>query len=247
MGSGFGTTDWSQILAARDGGDTEARSALEWLCTSYWYPAYVFVRRQVHDSESARDLTQAFFTDMLERGALARVDRGKGRFRDFLLASLRNFLAHQRDRAMALKRGGGAQTFSLDADEAERRFRREPVDGLTPDQIFERRWALALMERAMEHLRTESSSSADGATAFDRLQPYLTGAEPHLPYREVAGELGRNEAAVKSAVHRLRRRYGELLREEIAATLAEPHAQAQIDAELRHLLAVVQPWESASG
>ena len=133
MGSGFGTTHWSQILAARDGSDTEARAALEWLCTAYWYPVYAFVRRREHDPETARDLTQAYFADLLERGALSRVDREKGRFRDFLLASLKNFLSHERDKAKALKRGGGALTLSLDAGEAERRFQLEPVDHLTPE------------------------------------------------------------------------------------------------------------------
>jgi len=246
MQTGFGTTSWSKVLAVREGSETEAQAALQWLCSVYWYPVYAFVRRTVRDPETARDLTQAFFLDLIERGSFARADPGKGRFRDFVLASLRNFLSHERDRAGALKRGGGTMTFSLDVDEAERRFKREPSDHLTPEQVFERRWALALMESAMGRLRSESSSSEGGALLFRQLQPFLTGEGPRQHYREVAGNLGRNETAIKSAVHRLRRRYGAILREEIAATLADPDAQAQVDAELRHLLAVVQPWESAA-
>ncbi len=228
QGSAFATTQWSLVLAAHEGSDTEARRALEWLCTTYWYPIYAYIRGRVRDAEEARDLTQGYFADLLERNLLSVIDRSKGRFRDFLLASLKNFLSHQRDRAQALKRGGGSRTVSIDATDAESRFRLEPVDRLTPEQLFERRWGLAVMERAMERLRAESAAGDRPAT-FERLKPYLTGAEPRRAYGEVAAELQMSEGAVKTAVHRLRQRYGSLLRGEIAATVADP---AEVDARL---------------
>lgn len=237
MGAGFPTTQWSVVLAARASGSTAAREALEALCHAYWYPLYAYVRGRGHDAETARDLTQGFFADLLARDFLQPVDPAKGRFRAFLLASLKNFLGHERERALALKRGGGAPTLSLDAEDAERRFRREPVERLTPEQIFERRWGLTIMERAMERLEALSSSRPG---QFDRLKGYLTGAEPTVAYRQVAADLGLSEGAVKTAVHRLRQDYGRILREEIAATIADP---AELDDELRHLLTVIRPWQ----
>jgi len=237
MGAGFPTTQWSVVLAARASGGTSGREALEALCNAYWYPLYAYVRGRGHDPETARDLTQGFFADLLERDFLRPVDPAKGRFRAFLLASLKNFLGHERERAHALKRGGGAPTLSLDEEEAERRFGREPVDKLTPEQIFERRWGLTIMERAMERLARASSSRPE---QFDRLRGYLTGAEPSVAYRQVAADLGLAEGAVKTAVHRLRQDYGRILREEIAATIADP---GELDDELRHLLTVIRPWQ----
>ena len=193
----------------------------------------------VNDPETARDLTQGFFADLLGRDFLEPVDPAKGRFRAFLLASLKNFLGHERERAQALKRGAGIPTLSLDAEDAERRFGREPVEKLTPEQIFERRWGLTIMERAMARLEAASSSRAG---QFDRLKGYLTGAEPAVAYREVAADLGLSEGAVKTAVHRLRQDYGRFLREEIAATIADP---GDLDDELRHLLTVIRPWQEA--
>ncbi len=152
MTPGFATTQWTLVLAAQDGTDTQARQALGDLCNAYWYPLYAYARRRGHDAESARDVTQAFFADLLERKALHGLDPAKGRFRAFLLASMRNFLSHERERTMALKRGGGSVTLSLDTADAERRFHQEPVAELTPDQIFERRWGLTVMERAMNRL-----------------------------------------------------------------------------------------------
>jgi len=225
------------VLAARGHTGPEARAALESLCTAYWYPLYAYTRSRGNDPETARDLTQAFFAHLLEQEILQPVDPAKGRFRAFLLASLKNFLAHEREKAHALKRGGGVSTLSMDGEVAEGRFGHEPVDRLTPEQIFERRWGLTIMERAMERL---AASSASRPGQFDRLKGYLTGAEPTVAYRQAAADLGLSEGAVKTAVHRLRREYGQILREEIAATVAAPD---ELDDELRHLLAVVRPWQ----
>ena len=227
------------MLAARDGTDTQARHALESLSNAYWYPLYAYLRGRGHDADQARDLTQAFFAELLEKDILQAVDRSKGRFRSFLLASLKNFRSHERDREQALKRGGGTRTVSMDAEDAEGRFRREPVEDLTPEQIFERRWGLTVMERAMGRLEIETATIAERPDQFDRLKPYLTGGEPHVPYSQAAIDLGMTEGAVKTAVHRMRQKSGRFLREEIAETLASP---AAVDDELRHLLTVIRPW-----
>lgn len=240
MSPGFATTQWSVVLAARDGSDTEARQALESLSNAYWYPLYAYLRGRGHDADEARDLTQAFFAELLEKDILQAIDESKGRFRSFLLASLKNFLSHERDKEQALKRGGGTRTVSMDAGDAEGRYQREPVENLTPEQIFERRWGLTVMERAMRRLETETTSSAERPDQFGRLKPYLTGAEPHIPYSQVADDLGMTEGAIKTAVHRMRQSYGRILREEIAETLANPD---ELDDELRHLLTVIRPWQ----
>lgn len=239
MAARFPTTQWSVVLAARGSDSAEVRNALESLCGAYWYPLYAYTRSRGHDPETARDLTQGFFTHLLERDFLQPVAPEKGRFRAFLLASLKNYLAHERDKAQALKRGGGAVTRSMDGEDAEGRFGREPADRLTPEQIFERRWGLTIMERAMERLEAASASRPG---QFDRLKGYLTGAEPAAAYREAAADLGLTEGAVKTAVHRLRKEYGRILREEIAATIADPE---DLDDELRHLLTVIRPWKDA--
>jgi RNA polymerase sigma-70 factor (ECF subfamily) len=231
----FATTQWTVVLAARDGSDSQARQALEALCEAYWYPLYAYVRRRGHDPDQARDLTQAFFADLLGRDFLGSIDASKGRFRSFLLASLAHFLSHERDKAHALKKGGGKLPLSLDADEAETRYRQEPADPLTPDVVFERRWGLIVMERAMQRLEAEHGEDA----RFASLKACLTG-EQGGQYSEMANALGMSEGAVKTAVHRLRQRYGRLLREEIAATVA---SAAEVDAELRHLLEVIRPWQ----
>jgi len=237
MAARFPTTQWSVVLAARAGGSTAGREALESLCGAYWYPLYAYARSRGHDAEAARDLTQGFFTHLLERDFLQPVAPEKGRFRAFLLASFKNFLSHERERAQALKRGGTTVTVSMDGGEAEGRYRLEPADRLTPEQLFERRWGLTIMERAMQRLETASASRP---AQFDKLRGYLTGAEADVAYREVAVELGLSEGAVKTAVHRLRKEYGRLLREEIAATLVD---RDELDDELRHLLAVIRPWQ----
>ncbi|HEX2344230.1 MAG TPA: hypothetical protein VHI98_27410 [Vicinamibacterales bacterium] len=235
MGDRFATTQWSLVQAARDGTETEARRALEALCEAYWFPLYAFVRRRGHPAHEAADLTQAFFADLLGRPFLGSIDRSKGRFRSFLLASLEHFLSHEREKAAALKRGGGAHPFPLDTSGAETRYSHEPADQLTPERVFERRWGLTVMERAMERLQSESGENAE---RFERLKPCLTGTD-HAQYREIADALGTTENAIKAAVHRLRQNYGRLLREEIAQTVADPD---EVDDEVRHLLTVIRPW-----
>ena len=235
MSSRFATTSWTQVLAARDAPSSESRQALEGLCKSYWYPLYAFVRRQGHGPEEARDLTQGYFTQLLEKGYLEDFDPSLGRFRVFLKASVKNFLSKERDKAHAWKRGGHAHIVSLSADEVEGRYRYEPADRLTPEEIFERRWALTLLERALGKLRKEFEDG-DRGKEFEKLKGYLTGEEIKVPYREVAKELGSSEPAVRTSVHRLRQRFGKILRQEIAETVASPN---EVDDEMRHLLRVI--------
>jgi len=243
VASRFATTRWSVVLAARDGLGTEAQSALAALCEAYWYPLYAFVRRQGCDAEAARDLTQAYFAQLLEAGYLRNVQPSLGRFRSFLLSSLKHFLSHERDRARALKRGGGATAISIDTENNEARYRSEPADWQTPEEVFERRWALTVLEKALSHLHQEWAG-AGKAAQYERLRSYLTGEEPQIPYREVAAELGMNEGTVRGAVLRLRRRLGRLLRDEIAQTVTDPK---ELDDELRHLLTILGQRRRQSG
>jgi len=236
MGARVATTQWSQVLAARDGSDTEARRALESLCLTYWQPLYAYIRHQGYDPDEAGDLTQGFFTELLEKEFLSSINRKKGRFRSFLLASLRHFLSHERDRARALKRGGGTRTLSLDVEAGEAGYVTEPAEEMTPADVFERRWAMTVLDRAVARLRMDSEEF--GAEKFARLKQYLTSAEPQTPYRDTASAMGISESAVKSAVHRLRKRLGQCLSEEIAETVSDP---SEVDEEVRHLLAVLRP------
>jgi RNA polymerase sigma factor (sigma-70 family) len=237
MSGRIATTQWSQVLAARDGSDTEAGQALEELCQTYWQPLYSYVRHQGASPDEARDLTQGYFTELLTKDFLSDVDPSKGRFRSFLLVSLRHFLLHESDRARALKRGGGTSTLPLDMGAGEDGYSLRPTETLTPEQVFENRWAMTVLDRAMDRLR-RTSEAAEKAAQFEQLRQYLTSAEPQPPYREVAEVLGMNEGAVATAVHRLRKLYGQCLRTEIAETVVDP---AEVDDELRHLLAVVRP------
>ncbi len=232
MSSRFVTTSWTQVLAAREAPSSESRQALEGLCEAYWYPLYAFVRRQGHAPEESSDLTQAYFAQLLEKGYLEDFDPSLGRFRVFLKASVKNFLSKERDKAHAWKRGGRAQVVSLSAEEVEGRYRYEPVDRLTPEEIFERRWALTLLERALAKLRREFDREGRPED-FEKLKGYLTGDEITVPYREVAEELGSTEPSVRTSVHRLRQRFGKLLRQEIAETVAAP---GDVEDEMRHLL-----------
>jgi RNA polymerase sigma-70 factor (ECF subfamily) len=231
------TTSWTQVLAARDAPTDASRLAIETLCQAYWYPIYIFVRGQGLDAEDARDATQAYFAQLLEKHYLDDCDPARGRFRVFLMASIRNFLSKEREKSQTWKRGGRAIVVSLDAD-AEERYRDEPVDRLTPEDIFERRWAVTQLERVLARLRAEHAA-AGRAPEFERLKPYLTGEGPTTSYREVAAELGATESAVKTAVHRLRRRFGAALREAIAETVADPD---DVDDEVRHLLGILARW-----
>jgi len=235
----FSTTQWSRVLSARDGSDSEARRALESLCQTYWYPLYVFVRRQGYDQDVARDLTQAYFAELLEKNFLKDVEPGLGRFRSFLLASLKHFLTHERDRAKALKRGGGAQTISLEATTTDPYYPDTATDHLTPEELFERQWALTVLDRAMERVRQDAHKSG-GNAQFETLKPHLTGGTGRTSYKRVAIELALSEGAVRAAVLRLRKRYGKALRTEIAETVADP---SEIDDEIRRLLSVIRPWQ----
>jgi RNA polymerase sigma-70 factor (ECF subfamily) len=229
----FDTTQWSVVLAAQDGSPSQARQALATLCEAYWEPLYAFTRRRGYAAEEARDLTQGFFAQLLEKNYLASVRPSAGKLRSFLLVSLKHFLSNELDRAQALKRGGGVEPISLDAEAAESRYQIEAVDHLTPEKVFERRWALTVIDRVMARLRQEA---ADKVEHFDQLKVFLTGEEPLTPYRQVAERLRMSEGAVKMAVHRLRHRFGEVLRQEIAETV---QGDAEVDLEIRHLLTVV--------
>ena len=235
MGARVATTQWSQVLAARDGSDTRARRALESLCQTYWQPLYAYIRHQGYGPEEARDLTQGFFAELLAKEVLSDVNPEKGRFRSFLLASLRHFLSHERDRARALKRGGGARTLSLDVETGEAGYVREPAAEMTPAEVFESRWAMTVLERAAGRLPAGPKEFC--AERFAHLKQYLTSAEPQPPYRETASALGMSESGVRSAVNRLRQRLGECLRQEIAETVSDP---ADVDEEVRHLLVVLR-------
>lgn len=227
----FATTRWSQVLAAGRGGGIEADEALSRLCESYWYPLYAFVRRWGYDADRAQDLTQEFFARMIEKRYLQAADPARGRFRSFLLASLKHFLANERDRAGALKRGGRAVVVPIEMENAEGRYSLEiPVEE-TPEAIYERRWALTLVERTLARLAGEFDA-AGKRSLFTRLEGYLTGDQETLPYADLAPELGMSVGALKVTVHRLRRRFGALLREEVGETVAAPD---EIDEEIRDL------------
>ena len=230
----FATTHWSVVLAASPCDSPQAREALEKLCRTYWYPLYAYVRREGHSPDDAQDLTQEFFARLLARDSLAQVGPQKGKFRSFLLASLRHFLSDQRSLARAAKRGGGAQVLSLDAMEAEGRYRLEAAERLDAEKIYERRWAMTLLEQALQRLR-EESAAAGKTVLFERLRTLVAG-ESDVTCARVAAELGLTESAVKSSLHRLRQRYCALVREEIAHTLADP---TDIEAEIRYLFAVM--------
>lgn len=232
----FATTRWSVVLAARDREAPVARQALESLCTSYWYPLYAFTRRQGYDHDAAGDLTQAFFMRLLQTDMLRTVECERGRFRAFLLACMRHFLANERDRAEASKRGGGRSSLSIDMAIAEQRFDREPWHGLTPEKSYHRRWALTLLEEVLRRVRDDYVERGQ-QQLFDLLQPLITprAAESFRPVAELANM---SEGAVRVAVHRLRRRYGEALRQEIARTVDDP---AEIDHEIRELFAALAP------
>jgi len=231
----FASTHWSVVLAAGGHDDSRSREALAKLCATYWYPLYAFVRRQGFGPEDAEDLTQGFFAHLLEHEALATVDRAKGKFRSFLLASLRHFLADERDHAQAQKRGGGRSSVPLDVASAEKRYALEPADPASPDKVFERNWALALMEQVLDRLRAEQVV-VDKRAQFDLLRDCLMG-DPDAPrYADLAVQLGVSEDAVKMAVSRLRRRYRQLLRQEIAHTVSTP---AEIEEEIGHLFAAL--------
>ena len=231
----FATTHWSVVLAAKQGRPTEALAALEKLCRAYWPPLYAYIRREGHDATEAQDLTQDFFARLLEKDYLRQVHHQKVKFRSFLLTFLKHFLSEQRRKSGAQKRGGGQVLVSLDATAEEDGYLFEPVDELTPDQVFERRWAQAVLQAALDCLRGEYSARGQ-ATLFERLQDYQPREPGGQSYAQLGDELGMSEAGVKSAVQRMRQRHRELLREEIAHTLTRPEEREE---ELRYFRVVL--------
>jgi len=226
----FATTHWTMVLHAGRSDTTRAQEALAQLCQTYWYPLYAYVRRRGYSPEDAEDLTQGFFARLLELNSLADVRREKGKFRSFLLASLNHFLSDEWDRVRAQKRGH-SQVISLDTDAAETRFGREPADTATPEKLFERQWAMTLLEAVVKRLQREYESAGKGVL-FMALRFSIMGEKSDVPYTQLAKEVGLSEEALRVAVHRLRQRYRQMLRDEIAQTVATP---AEVDDEIRHL------------
>lgn len=231
----FATTHWSVVLAAGQLDSAPATSALETLCRAYWYPIYVYVRRKGHGPDDAQDLTQEFFTQIISKGHLRLADREKGKFRTFLLTALDYFMAREWSRAHRQKRGGRFTFVSLDEPAPEERYRFEPADHRTPDKMFLRHWAHTVLEQAMLALGKECEASNKGVW-FRELKPLLSGERDAIAYSELAQRLAMTEGAVRVAVHRLRHRYGELLRNEIAHTVSRPE---EIDEEMRCLLSAL--------
>lgn len=234
----FATTHWSAVVHAGRPESPEAAGALAELCRVYWFPLYAYVRRQGFDVPAAQDLTQEFFTRLLEKNYVGIADRKRGKFRWFLLTAFKCFLANEWDRARAQKRGGGATPVSLDGMTAEERYRHEPADTLTADQIYDRRWALDLIDNAKRRLREEYVRLGK-AERFTRLERFLSGMDRGVDYTAAAGELGLSEAAVRQEAHRFKKQFGQLLREEVAHTVAQPDEVAE---ELRYLIDVVCRW-----
>ena len=225
----FVTTHWSVVLKAGRADTPNSAAALEQLCRNYWYPLYAYVRRVGHSPEDAQDLVQEFFARLLERNTIGRATPERGRFRSFLLAVLKNFLANEWDKQRAKKRGGEVRIISLQFDTAETRL--APAHRDSPDKAFDRQWALSLLDVVLRRLRQEYAA-ARREELFLALKDTLSGARSEIPYRELAARLDMSEGAVKVAAHRLRQRYRELLREEIANTLSNPN---EIEGELRDL------------
>ena len=231
----FATTHWSVILTAADQERPEAAAALESLCRTYWYPLYAYVRHRGHRPDDAQDLTQEFFYRLLHKDYLSQADPRRGKFRSFLLATMNHFLANEWDRAQRLKRGGHITFVSLDEPTAEQRYLGERAGGRTPAQLYERAWATAVLAKVFSRLRVETATAGKGER-FEELKVILMGERPSVTYTVVAAKLGTTEAALKMAVQRLRRRYAELLREEIAQTVAD---DAEVEQELAELRAVL--------
>jgi RNA polymerase sigma factor (sigma-70 family) len=235
MASNFTATHWTMVLEAGRDDYPRAAAALERLCRIYWYPIFAFVRRRGFNGHDAEDMTQSFFVNLLEKETLKKVEREKGKFRSFLLAALQNFLANEWDKRQTLKRGGQRQIISFDEAAAETHYQDEAVELHTPETVFERSWAFALLEQVLARLKQEYTG-ADKANLFSKLEPELTREVAPGLYAPLAAELNMSEGAVKVALHRLRRRFGELLRSEIAHTVSSPE---EVDEEIRQLFAAV--------
>lgn len=234
-GQAFATTHWSVVVLAGQDSSPDAQAALETLCRAYWHPLYAYVRRQGREPEEAKDITQEFFSRLLASGALASADRAKGRFRSFLLASIKNLMVNEWRRAHTRKRGGDAAIFSLDAKSGEQRYPVEFADTLTPDKLFDRRWAETLLERVLLRVRDEWNAR-DKQQRFDELKVFLVERRGTVPVAEVAVRLGITVPALRSMLHRLRESYRKVFKQEIAHTVASPE---EIEDEVRHLLAAL--------
>lgn len=231
----FATTSWNVVLVAGGQGTPESMQAWEALCRTYWYPLYAFVRRQGYQQEDAQDLVQEFFSRLLAKDYIARADPDKGRFRSFLLTGIKRLLYDEHDKGGRLKRGGGLAVFSLDAGAAEDRYQLEPPDNQTPEALYERSWATALLEHAADRLRAEYQEAGKG-DLFEQLTEFRLDAEDPRTYAEVAARLRLSEGAVKSGIHRLRQRHHQLVREEIGKTLANPSELEEEVCYLRRVL-----------
>lgn len=230
----FDTTHWSLVLSAGGNDDEKAHAALEQLCAAYWYPLYVFARRQGYDAAASEDLTQEFFTQLLQRKDLSEVGPDRGRFRSFLLASFKHLIANQYHHQHAEKRGGKVALISLDSEAPEMRYQCEPTEPMTPEILFDRRWALTVLGRAMDRVR-EEYEVAEKADLFEELKEFLSH-QKSLPHADLAARFGISVSAVGVTIHRLRKRYTEVLRDEISRTVQRPE---DIDDEVRHLIAAV--------
>jgi RNA polymerase sigma-70 factor (ECF subfamily) len=228
----FHTTRWTVVLSAGRTDEPDSRDALSSLCATYWYPLYAFARRRGHDRHGAEDLTQGFFTALLEKNYVGAVDPARGRFRAFLLTAFKRYLGKERDRDHAQKRGGGKAILSMDFEDGEKRYRMEPAHETTPERIFDRRWALLLIEQTLDRLRSEMDGSGK-TELFNAFRPLLKVESDPPAYKDLAERLDMTEGAVKTAVHRMRARYRDLLRAEIAGTVSNP---GEVDLEIRHLL-----------
>ncbi len=231
----FQTTLWTAVRSAGDHSSPRSEAALAQLCQTYWMPVYAFIRKRGSPREEAADLTQSFFAKFLEMNTVARADRGRGRFRSFIMSSLGNFLCDEHDRASALKRGGGKPILSLDFQHAELEFSQESTKPTTPSTTFEKHWATTLLNRVMQRVEAEQRQNGRG-DLFEHLQRHLWGDSDSVPYGELARRLGMSMVNLRVSAHRIRQRYREILREEIADTV---DTDAEIEGEIRHLMRVV--------
>jgi RNA polymerase sigma factor (sigma-70 family) len=231
----FRTTLWTVVLEAADRSSPKSDAALTNLCQNYWTPVYAFIRKKGCPPERAEDLTQSFFVRLLEKNYLARAARNRGRFRSFIMTSVENFLHDEHDRATSLKRGGGQALISLDVESAEEEYLTESVDTLTPASAFDRRWAGTVLDNAMQRLGAEYQET-ERSLLFEHLQPHLWGDPDAIPYRDLSRQLTMSLVNLRVSAHRMRQRFREVLREEIAQTVSEP---SEIDAEIQHLIMVV--------
>jgi DNA-directed RNA polymerase specialized sigma24 family protein len=235
-GAGFESTHWTVVLEATVQDSAAGQAAFAVLYQTYWYPLYAFIRRSGHSPDEAQDLTQGFFANLLEKKWLSSISREGGKFRSYLLGSVKHFLSHCREQARAQKRGGGKAPLSLDCDASELRYQLEQVDNLTPERVFEQRWAWQMLEQAIERLRREYVRAEKGEL-FEELKIFLSGAQPAVSHAELAAKYEISTSAVGVAIHRMRRRYGELLRQEIARTVNDPR---EVDDEIRQLIACLR-------